>query len=235
MYGHHKDEKPYKTVRLKQILDGTSKTILVGEAWHDSQTQRKIGRQQESARGDHKDHWYIGGDDPDIYNDSSECLGSTGVRPNLHLLNKCGDGASDRECQELQISFSSAHRGIVNVVMCDGSVRSVSYAISVALHQALASTNGQEITERDFDFSYRQFRDRLRQQLGANYRPELIDDVRFATGKARSENRVALNALINEATQRVALPQARASLPSEFIMRMKMSASSACGGSRMIS
>ncbi len=139
LYGHNKDEKPHKTVRLKQVLDGTSKTMLVGEAWHDSQVQRKIGRQQESARGDHKDHWYIGGDDPDIYNDSSECLGSTGVRPNLHLLNKCGDGASDRECQELQISFSSAHRGIVNVVMCDGSVHRVEEEIDAAIWSAMGT------------------------------------------------------------------------------------------------
>ena len=78
------------------------------------------GQDQESARGDHKDHWYIGGDDPDIENDSSECLGSTGVRPNLHLLFKCGDGFSNAQCQQLQISFSSNHRGIVNVAMMDG-------------------------------------------------------------------------------------------------------------------
>ncbi len=124
MFGHNKDKK-LKPVRLKKILDGQSKTILVGEALHDAEAQRKIGRTREAARGDHKDHWYIGGDDPDVYNDSSECLGSTGVRPNLHITNRCGDGASNAECQALQISFSSAHRGIVNVVLCDGSVQRV--------------------------------------------------------------------------------------------------------------
>ena len=132
MYGHNKDEK-LKPVKLKKILDGTSKTILVGEALHDAEAQRKIGRTRESAQGDHKDHWYIGGDDADVYNDASECLGSTGVRPNLHITNRCGDGASNEECQALQISFSSAHRGIVNVVLCDGSVQRVEEEIDAEI------------------------------------------------------------------------------------------------------
>ena len=40
----------------------------------------------------------------------------------------------------------------------------------------VAKVNGQEITERDFDFAYRNYRDLLRQQMGKNYRPELLDD-----------------------------------------------------------
>jgi len=40
----------------------------------------------------------------------------------------------------------------------------------------VASVNGQEITERAFETAYRDFRQRLRQQLGASYRPELIDE-----------------------------------------------------------
>ncbi|MCB1760899.1 MAG: SurA N-terminal domain-containing protein [Gammaproteobacteria bacterium] len=43
----------------------------------------------------------------------------------------------------------------------------------------VASVNGQDITEREFDNSYRQFRQRLRDQLGQSYRPELIDDERM--------------------------------------------------------
>ncbi len=38
------------------------------------------------------------------------------------------------------------------------------------------SVNDREITEREFDSSYRQFREQLRQQLGKQYRPELVDD-----------------------------------------------------------
>jgi peptidyl-prolyl cis-trans isomerase D len=43
----------------------------------------------------------------------------------------------------------------------------------------VASVNGQDITEREFDNGYRQFRQRLRDQLGESYRPELIDDDRM--------------------------------------------------------
>jgi len=38
------------------------------------------------------------------------------------------------------------------------------------------SVNGREITEREFDKSYRQVRAELRQRLGKAYRPEMVDD-----------------------------------------------------------
>jgi len=40
----------------------------------------------------------------------------------------------------------------------------------------VATVNGQEITERDFDSAYRNYRDLLRQQMGKDYRPELLND-----------------------------------------------------------
>lgn len=45
--------------------------------------------------------------------------------------------------------------------------------------QIVATVNGQEITERDFENGYRGMRQRLREQLGENYRPELIDETRL--------------------------------------------------------
>ncbi len=39
-----------------------------------------------------------------------------------------------------------------------------------------ASVNDHEITEREFEDSYRQYRESLKRQLGENYRPEMIDD-----------------------------------------------------------
>ncbi len=38
------------------------------------------------------------------------------------------------------------------------------------------SVNDREISEREFDNSYRQFREQLRQRMGKEYRPELVDD-----------------------------------------------------------
>ncbi len=48
--------------------------------------------------------------------------------------------------------------------------------IGVGSEPAVASVNDSEITERDFEQNYRQFRQQLRQRMGDSYRPELLDD-----------------------------------------------------------
>ena len=126
LFGHHKDN-PGKPIELKKIKDGLSKTMLAGEACTMRSAQSEIGRNKELANGDHKDHWYIGSDDMDIYNDPSEGLGSTGVGINLHTDHTCSRSERTKkgkyaDCMALQICFSSAHPGGVNVVMCDGRV-----------------------------------------------------------------------------------------------------------------
>jgi peptidyl-prolyl cis-trans isomerase D len=48
--------------------------------------------------------------------------------------------------------------------------------LGVGAEPVVASVNGVEITERELDYRYRDFRANLREQLGAAYRPELFDD-----------------------------------------------------------
>jgi prepilin-type N-terminal cleavage/methylation domain-containing protein len=82
-----------------------------------------------------------------VLGDASEAMGSTGVPPNLHkdleIVAVCdtiggggagGDGdaggsgshvVGQSDCEGLQLSFSSEHPGIVQVVMCDGSVQTI--------------------------------------------------------------------------------------------------------------
>ena len=107
-------------IRIAQIEDGTSKTMLIGEARHDIDAQRQVGMTRESDSGDHKDHWYIGSDDIDVHNDASEVLGSTAVPLNLHrsldTITACRNVAN-ANCQALQLSFSSEHSGVVQVVL----------------------------------------------------------------------------------------------------------------------
>jgi prepilin-type N-terminal cleavage/methylation domain-containing protein len=128
---------PESPISFRQIEDGTSKTIAVGEAVTDFEalqagTVDSNGYPRpETAGGTVKDHWYIGSDDVDTGDgyDVAEALGSTGVPPNLQKAGgtySCANaGVSNAGCQALQLSFSSDHPGIVQVVMCDGSVQRV--------------------------------------------------------------------------------------------------------------
>ncbi|MCA9166972.1 MAG: DUF1559 domain-containing protein [Planctomycetales bacterium] len=144
MYGQYKDEK-IQNVPLKKIKDGTSKTMMVGEALHDAIQQQHEGRTRESKRGNRRDHWYIGSDDVDTGagSDVSEGLGSTGVRPNAHKFKGCGGAYSDADCQEVQLSFSSAHPGIVNVIMVDGSVHGITDDIDANTWSAMGTRSDQ--------------------------------------------------------------------------------------------
>jgi peptidyl-prolyl cis-trans isomerase D len=48
--------------------------------------------------------------------------------------------------------------------------------LGVGAEPVVATVNGTEITERQLDYRYQNVRGRLREQLGASYRPELFDD-----------------------------------------------------------
>lgn len=128
---------PQTPISFRKIDDGLSKTIVVGEAVPDIAALQSAPIDSngyprvEPVGGAIKDHWYIGSDDVDTGSgyDVAEALGSTGVPPNLH---KQGDTyscaswtVSNAGCQALQLSFSSEHPGIVQVVMCDGSVQQI--------------------------------------------------------------------------------------------------------------
>jgi hypothetical protein len=145
LYGLSKDD-PQPGLPLRKILDGTSKTVLVGEALHDAVAQLEVGAKREAAAGDHKDHWYIGSDDIDVTNDSSEALGSTGVGLNLHRA--FPEGCNDRNgghagCMALQVGFSSAHPGVTQVVMADGSVHGITDDIEPPIWSEMGTRAGQ--------------------------------------------------------------------------------------------
>ena len=85
-------------------------------------------------------------DDADIWNDASECLGSTAVAVNAQRLFQCGNrNGSPAGCQAMQVSFSSAHPGIAQVVLCDGSVQRIEDSIDPAVWSSMGTRSGQSL------------------------------------------------------------------------------------------
>ena len=149
----------WSSIRIAQITDGTSHTMLIGEAVHDSQAQDRIGAEREPDPGDHKDHWAIGSNDIDVSrngghgHDVSECMGSLGVPINLQDQfpdnSACESPGSpeSRDCQRVQLAFGSTHPGGIQMVRCDGSVDFVQEDIETDVRKGLATRAGQ--TEAD--------------------------------------------------------------------------------------
>jgi hypothetical protein len=140
-------------IAIKHILDGTSNTVLVGEAYHDAEGQAAATR-VEAPVGGKKDHWPFGGDDidgtggPSAARDPSEGLGSTAIPVNFHQqflgTDVCtGANAASANCQMFQLCFGSAHPGIAQIVRCDGSVGVVEEGIEAVVWRDLGTRDGQ--------------------------------------------------------------------------------------------
>jgi prepilin-type N-terminal cleavage/methylation domain-containing protein/prepilin-type processing-associated H-X9-DG protein len=133
LYGIRNDDVATKAVKFKMIEDGTSNTVMVGEALHDWETQEDRGSTAESAAGNRKDHWWGGSDDVDTSpgSDLSEFLGSTAVPINLqrdpaYNQQVCATGSGDtNECQALQLGFGSEHSGMCLMAFVDGHVEPI--------------------------------------------------------------------------------------------------------------
>jgi prepilin-type N-terminal cleavage/methylation domain-containing protein len=163
-------------VSIAKITDGTSKTIAVGEAVSDIERITRFHTdgytRPEPHAGTRKDHWYVGSDSwsSTEFGDPSEALGSTGVPLNMHLnhavVASC-DGPSSGaptgadvgtsshtvgplDCEGLQLSFSSDHPGIVQLVMCDGSVQTVGDDIDSYLWQDMGTRSDKFQFYADF-------------------------------------------------------------------------------------
>lgn len=114
------------TSNFASITDGSSNTVLVGEA-----LPLITADFANYESGDRKDHWIIGGDDSDVLRDHSEHLGSTGVPVN----------------STEELAFSSAHPTGCLMGLADGSVRFISENIDFDTLRNLGSRNDGNVLE----------------------------------------------------------------------------------------
>ena len=111
-------------IMLKQVTDGTSHTYLIGEKYVDVL------------------HYYTGkalGDDENMYTGyNDEHMRLTSRRPR-----------QDRPGLNLNYIFGSAHSAGFNVVMCDGSVHTISYSIDREAHRSLGNREDGLVVDTD--------------------------------------------------------------------------------------
>jgi prepilin-type N-terminal cleavage/methylation domain-containing protein len=106
-------------VSLRQVTDGTSKTLLIGEKY--------IAAEKYQSGEDFGDNenMYVG-----FNNDTCR---STSLAPEQDLVNV-----------ENLTRFGSAHPSGICVALCDGSVQIIGYDIDGAVFRAMGSRNGEE-------------------------------------------------------------------------------------------
>lgn len=124
-----------RPVKIAQITDGTSKTLLVSEKYVRSDLY--LGTTSSDDFG------WTDGWDPDV-------MRSTGIPP---LQDSSVDRLVDPEAQPpmgsawWELHFGSAHPSGINAVFTDGSVRSISYDIDLNIFNATGTRNGTSFGE----------------------------------------------------------------------------------------
>jgi hypothetical protein len=118
-------------VPMQRVIDGTSRTYLVGEKAMDS------------------DRYHTGND----LGDRAPIAGSVNIggAANSYVRYGAKSPGQDRAGNCLAChDFGSAHAAAWHAVMGDGSVHSLEYSMDLRVHQAYASIGGEEITDGNF-------------------------------------------------------------------------------------
>jgi hypothetical protein len=125
------------SIALRDVLDGTSTTVMLGESYTD------VNFVQD---GNALDFWYVGSPqiDPCRCDGSangtefSEFVGSTAARINARFI-------AASTVHEKEMSFGSYHAGGTYLCFADASVHFVSESVDQAVYRALGSRHGGEV------------------------------------------------------------------------------------------
>jgi len=125
-------------IRFRDVIDGTSHTILVGESYTDPQFVKD---------GQAMDHWYIGSPQIDPCRcdsgtggtEFSEVVGGTLVPPNARRRDPTLHG------RLMELSFGSYHIGGAQYTLTDGAVRFISDSIDMQVYSPLGSRDDGEV------------------------------------------------------------------------------------------
>jgi prepilin-type N-terminal cleavage/methylation domain-containing protein len=120
--------------RIREIVDGTSKTFMVGELSWSGAVPDEMWEQQNTISGPYLSYARAsGGNMATIYQSVVTPINSTGLIP----------------ADWNMVSYGSEHPGGTNFVQADGAVRFVSESVDFATYLAAASRNGSEVQVLD--------------------------------------------------------------------------------------
>jgi prepilin-type N-terminal cleavage/methylation domain-containing protein len=132
------------TVSINQIIDGTTKTYLVGEKW--MPVEGYDGFADENAAG------FTAGDNQSMYTgyewDNHRVAWNPSSSRPQEFFQPAQDGDS-RDSRGPEPRFGSAHPATFQIVFCDGSVHSLGYDIDPAAHRALAHRFEGDVAQVD--------------------------------------------------------------------------------------
>ncbi|HYT94954.1 MAG TPA: DUF1559 domain-containing protein [Gemmataceae bacterium] len=128
-------------ISLQLITDGTSNTLMVAEKWLHPQQWGKDGGDNES--------WVNAGWDEDVvrigggtFTYTNPVSGTSVTIPRTPQPDYLAPNPSSGSVWNQQ--FGSSHPAGMNAVMCDGSVRLVTFSVDPATWAAVCSRNGRE-------------------------------------------------------------------------------------------
>jgi prepilin-type processing-associated H-X9-DG protein len=133
-------------VKFADILDGTSKTFMIGEKYVRSDNyEGSFGATNRNS----DDRGWADGWDADFMRSSCTVPiqdgNGIGWNTNVQLTNYFADGPFPVQGYYNVFHFGSAHTGGINAVYADGSVQTITYEVDPIVFNALGTRNGEEI------------------------------------------------------------------------------------------